>query len=175
MKRGFEILVPHIHNWTIRKKLLVSMMVLGVVIAVLGYSSFRGVYAYRDLATTLSERAAEMPITSELTRSVDELRNEFPSFDLQSPLTFRLDQEFEISLQNERFSKKLDRVRTILSNYRARLASFEEDDVLLADRSEEIELTARIAELLTRIRDRQDAVMENGADYRTIRQLHDLK
>ncbi|MFN9639124.1 MAG: hypothetical protein ACK56W_03770 [Pirellula sp.] len=89
MKRGFEILVPHIHNWTIRKKLLVSMMVLGVVIAVLGYSSFRGVYAYRDLATTLSERAAEMPITSELTRSVDELRNEFPSFDLQSTLTFR--------------------------------------------------------------------------------------
>ena len=100
-----------------------------------------------------------MPITSELTRSVDELRNEFPSFDLQSPLTFRLDQEFEISLQNERFSKKLDRVRTILSNYRSRLAAFEEDDVLLADRSEEIELTARIAELLNRIRDQQDAVM----------------
>jgi signal transduction histidine kinase len=175
MKRGFDMLVPHIHNWTIRKKLLVSMMVLGVVIAVLGYSSFRGVYAYRDLATTLSERAAEMPITSELTRSVDELRNEFPSFDLQSPLTFRLDQEFEISLQNDRFSKQLDRVRTILSNYRSRLASFEEDDVLLADRSEEIELTAQIAELLTRIRDRQNSVMENGADYRTIRQLHDLK
>ena len=52
--------IPWISKSTIRKKLLVSMVVLGIVIAVLGYSSFRGVYAYRDLATTLSSRASEM-------------------------------------------------------------------------------------------------------------------
>ena len=53
--------IPWISTSTIRKKLLVSMLVLGIVVAVLGYSSFRGVYAYRDLATTLSSRASEMP------------------------------------------------------------------------------------------------------------------
>ena len=92
------------------------MVVLGIVIAVLGYSSFRGVYAYRDLATTLSSRASEMPLTAELTRSIDELRIGFQHSDIKEPMEFSMLQEhnFEAIKSQQRFREKLNRVRVAL-------------------------------------------------------------
>ena len=57
---------------TIRKKFFIAAMVLAIVIVALGYSGFRGVYAFRDLAVSLSQRASEFPVTAELTRAVDD-------------------------------------------------------------------------------------------------------
>ena len=85
------------------------MVVLGIVIAVLGYSSFRGVYAYRDLATTLSSRASEMPLTAELTRSIDELRIGFQHLDIKEPMEFSMLREYNFEALNsqQRFRDKL--------------------------------------------------------------------
>ena len=111
--------IPWISKSTIRKKLLVSMVVLGIVVAVLGYSSFRGVYAYRDLVTTLSSRASEMPLTTELTRSIDELKLSFQHVDIKEPMDFMLSTKHDLnfhddstSLHSQRqFDEKLHHVR----------------------------------------------------------------
>jgi len=144
---GGNMFNPKRTHWTIRKKLLVSMVLLGLVIAVLGYSSFRGAYAYRDLATTLSARASEMPITADLTRAVDELRSEYPwndyrSMSISEPMTFRFRND-EVAWREEeknRFLQRLDNVKGILDRYHIRLQAIDGDDSFLADRTEELEL-----------------------------------
>jgi two-component system NtrC family sensor kinase len=108
-------------RWTIRKKLQMTMIVLGMVITVLGYSSFRGVYAYKELAASLSVRAAEIPITSELTRVIDELRIDFENQPLPTQELFRIGVAPENSSPESEFLRNVQRVREVLASYKSRL------------------------------------------------------
>ncbi len=169
--------VPLISTSTIRKKLLVSMVVLGIVIAVLGYSSFRGVYAYRDLAMTLSSRASEMPLTAELTRSIDELRIGFQHLDITEPMEFSMLREhnFEALQSQQRFREKLNRVRVALAHYKSRLERSDIDDPFLSDRSDEFEKSAELTDILNTISLRQHDLVESGSISHTFQQLQDLE
>lgn len=139
-------------RWTIRKKLQIAMVVLGLVIAVLGYSSFRGVYAYKELVATLSSRASEIPLTAELTRAIDDLRVDQEPAQSQEILTFAM-QETDPSNSYARkpFSDRLQQVREILARYKSRLESSHTDALFLADRSEELETAEKIGELINEI------------------------
>ena len=169
--------VPLISTSTIRKKLLVSMVVLGIVIAVLGYSSFRGVYAYRDLAMTLSSRASEMPLTAELTRSIDELRIGFQHLDIKEPMEFSMLREhnFEALQSQQRFREKLNRVRVALAYYKSRLERSDIDGPFLSDRSDEFEKSADLTDILNTIWLRQQDLVESGSISHTFQQLQDLE
>jgi two-component system, NtrC family, sensor kinase len=167
-------LIPQIPKWTIRKKLLNSMVVLGIVIAVLGYSSFRGAYAYRDLAMTLSSRAAEMPLTSELTRAIDELRNDQPTISIREPMKFRLDPEYESFRRGQRFSQQLERVGLLLARYQSRLESSDFDNKFLSDRSEEIEVTEEIRKLFNKIYQRSLEIHKSNHAFLIVEQAQDL-
>ena len=139
-------------RWTIRKKLQIAMVVLGLVIAVLGYSSFRGVYAYKELVATLSSRASEIPLTAELTRAIDDLRVDQEPAQSREILTFSM-QETDPSNSYARkpFSDRLQQVREILARYKSRLESSHTDALFLADRSEELETAEKIGELINEI------------------------
>ena len=139
-------------RWTIRKKLQIAMVVLGLVIAVLGYSSFRGVYAYKELVATLSSRASEIPLTAELTRAIDDLRVDKEPAQSREILTFSM-QETDPSNSYARkpFSDRLQQVREILARYKSRLESSHTDALFLADRSEELETAEKIGELINEI------------------------
>lgn len=171
---------PRFYAWTIRKKLLVSVLVLGIVVSVLGYSSFRGVYAYRDLATTLSSRASEMPLTAELTRAIDELRVDSPHSGILDGMVFtnRFDvtantAEFDERVSEFRFRLHLHRVREALARYKSKL-DLDIDDPFLADRSEEYETTAQMSELLNTISRRHIDILESGSVAAAIDQREDL-
>ncbi len=167
----------------IRKKLLVSMVVLGLVIAVLGYSSFRGVYAYRDLATTLSSRASEMPFTAELTRSIDDLRLSFQQMDLRDPSDFPVspkELDFGIhsieALQCQReFSEKLHHVRVVLARYKSRLEQSDIDDPFLSDLTEEFATSAELTEILNSISLRHLILLESHKIEKALQQMQDLE
>lgn len=58
----------------IREKLLLGALLLAAMVAVLSASSFLGVSSYRRLVRTLSCRAAELPLASELAECVSGLR-----------------------------------------------------------------------------------------------------
>lgn len=166
---------PKMPKWTIRKKLLISVVVLGIVVAVLGYSSFRGVYAYRDLATTLSSRASEMPLTTELTRAIDELRIGFRRLDLQQPMEFALDLDFESRHSDHRFRQQLHRIREILARYKSCLERTDIDDPFLSDRSDELAKTMELSDLLTTISLRHGDLIEFGSIPHTVDQMQDMK
>jgi len=170
-----KVAIPTISKWTIRKKLLISVLVLGIVVAVLGYSSFRGVYAYRDLATTLSSRASEMPLTTELTRAIDELRIGFRRLDLQQPMEFSLDFDFESRHSDHRFREQLHRIREILARYKSCLKRNDIDDPFLSDRTEEFAKTIELSELLTTISHRHGDLIESGSIPHAVDQMQDMK
>ena len=63
-------------RWSIRQKLLLGVAMLFLIVAILAFSSFRGVYAYRHLARSISyRRATELRLASELSWNVGELRS----------------------------------------------------------------------------------------------------
>ncbi len=61
-------------RWSIRNKLLVCIALLCAVIATLSYSAFSGVYAYRQITRSITHRAAELPLASEMAQHVSDLR-----------------------------------------------------------------------------------------------------
>lgn len=170
-----KVAIPTISKWTIRKKLLISVVVLGIVVAVLGYSSFRGVYAYRDLATTLSSRASEMPLTTELTRAIDELRIGFRQLDLKQPMEFTMDFDFESRHSDHLFRQQLLRIREILDRYRSCLERTHIDDPFLSDRTEELAKTMELSDLLTTISNRHGDLIESGSIPHAVDQMQDMK
>jgi signal transduction histidine kinase len=139
-------------RWTIRKKLQIAMAVLGLVIAALGYSSFRGVYAYKELVGTLSSRASEIPLTAELTRAIDDLRLDKEPTQTREVLSFSLqDNDASSNYTRPPFSDRLQQVREILARYKSRLESSHSDALFLADRSEELQTAEKIGELINEI------------------------
>ena len=164
---------PNFATWTIRKKLLVAMVGLGFVIAVLGYSSFSGVYAYRDLVATLEERAVEIPMTADLTRAIDDLRNEYPALSLQEPMKFRLNYDFERDRRNLRFTRRLENVRKQLDSFRQRLEASDSDELLLSDRTEEISITRQMEEMLSKIESRQHQIMHEQGEFHSVQQMQE--
>lgn len=138
------------HRRTIRKKLLIATIVFGVVVAILGYSSLRGVYAYRDLAAMLSHRAAEFPITEKLTRQVDEMRYAFGKIyesDSLTPSYFGSDNRWE----RHRYQDALNSSRETLERYKRRLETIDIDNPYLSDTSPEKDRAKEITKLLDQI------------------------
>src|SRR4029079_16397362 len=61
-------------RWPIRNKLLVGIGLLLVIVATLAASGFQGVYAYRSLVKSVSNRATEWPLASSLSQQVADAR-----------------------------------------------------------------------------------------------------
>ncbi len=139
---------------TIRKKLLIGTIVLGIVVAFLGYGGFRGVYAYRDLAATLSHRAAEFPLTAELTRQVDDLRFSFRLLHNENNNPLELYPPRNLWAERYQYRVALHSARELLTRYQMRLISNETENPYLADSSEEKEMVKSIQRTLDRIANR---------------------
>ncbi len=61
--------------WSIRTKLALAIALLLVIVLTLSFSSFRGVYSFRGLAKGISARALELPLATDLSRHVTNLRS----------------------------------------------------------------------------------------------------
>ena len=108
----------------IRNKLLLGGTLVGIMVAVLSASSFLGVYSYRRLVRSLSCRAAELPLASDLNASVGSLRlaharalsgeAEFGLVDMVTPVATEDDEEPEFA---DTFTGQSVRTRWTLDRY----------------------------------------------------------
>jgi len=137
---------------TIRKKLFLAMLVLSVAVVTLAYSGVRGVFAYRDLAVTVSHRAAELPTTARLTQAVDSLHFSFqtihPRLSLIGAARFLDPQPDQQEFQ---FRERLIDVSQIVAEYQRQLTSSSLEDPFLSDRTDEQETVNKINELLEKV------------------------
>jgi len=66
-------------DWPIRKKLTIGIVLLLIAVAILASSGLSGVYAFRSLARSVSQRASELPIALRLARDVSAMNATVPS------------------------------------------------------------------------------------------------
>ncbi len=57
-------------GWPIRRKLLFCIALLLIAVTILSINGFRGVYAFRRLARSVSRRATELPLSITLAQQV---------------------------------------------------------------------------------------------------------
>lgn len=135
-------------------KLWIGVAALILVVVLLSVSGFQGVYAYRLLARSISQRAAELPLAAELIRCVGDLRvtlsqmrraRDFPASDLHHSV--------DRQLLREQFRSSYLSVQDALGRYRDELDRDEPTDPRIGDIHRERETVAEIEKALARVAD----------------------
>ena len=125
-----------LRNCKIRTKLMIALGLLCAIVLTLAVGGFQSIYAYRQLASSISDRAAELPLTSSLTQTVDELRTSYHRIDdystSENPLA-----RFSLTNERERFRQVVADVRKAAMDYRHELDNSIANDNVLSDRSRE--------------------------------------
>ncbi|WP_153555930.1 sensor histidine kinase [Roseimaritima sediminicola] len=122
----------------IRTKLLLALAILTAMVTTLAFSGFWGLYRYRRLANSVSQRAAEIPQTNALIRSVETLRDschriEDVRFRRLTLGSERLLSSAILHTESDRFNHALEEFTSVLSRYRASLDASSSEDILFAD------------------------------------------
>lgn len=151
-------MVPRLFSqWSIRRKLLFCLAIALAIVGALAYSGFSGVYSYRELARTISVRASELPLASDLSKALGDLRVTLS----------RARQVHELSLTEEISSVegdwvrnevpgKLQAVEEALHRYRKQLAAELGSDTHFGDRSQELETIASLEKSLAELNGMKD-------------------
>ncbi len=111
--------------WLIRHKLLLGAGMLLLIMALLAFSSFQGVYAYRELARSISyHRARELRLISELSFSIGEMRSLLSRIRRQPELTHIAGDALGL---REDFRSRFRLVEETLDDYREQLEEFQRE------------------------------------------------
>ncbi len=147
-------------RWPIRNKLLIGLGLLLVLMATLSGSGFLGMYSYRGLVRTLSGRAAELPLASELAQLVGNLRVSLGESKRlrdvgggQPPLT-------DAKALGEQFHNQLSQVRDRLDGYVELINGNDREDNQIGDHHHEQLTAAKIEDALARIE-----TLQHGNDW----------
>lgn len=149
-------------RWPIRYKLFFGVVTLSLIVALLAFSGFRGVYAYRTLASTITHRAAEMPSASELTQAVHELRFSFKRVGLPRDIPSLADSQ--PGYMQYEFRNNLTAVRNALDKYKKHLTSEQGNlDPRIGDLAKErgtVQEIERSLETIDRLHHQEDWVFD---------------
>jgi len=161
----------------IRKKFLCVTVLLTGTLLILLFTSLRGIYAYRDLAALLNQRAHELRTISELQEKVDNFRFSFRINEPNSPMQmFPFEHLFGLThdnyLRDSVRTDDLGEIMVILRAYEKLIKSPIDDDSLLSDRSKESELLTEIRAKVIEIRDKFN--LKPGTQPVTENDLSDL-
>jgi two-component system, NtrC family, sensor kinase len=141
----------------IRKKFLCVTVLLTGTLLILLFSSLRGMYAYRDLARLLSERAHELRVISKLQEEVDRFRFSFRISDAASS-NLPYEQQFVRPptnyLRDSERAWDLGNIMVDLVDYEKLLNREIDNDSLLSDRSKESALLTEIRAKVLKIQDK---------------------
>lgn len=138
-------------RWSLKYKLLLGVGGLCVVVIGLAACLISASYSYKELAQTLSHRAAEGPLSIELLKHVGHLRVTLsraqgePGFPSGSAI------RRDLSRLREDFREDLSRIRFVLEKYESQLDGNNDIDVSLSDSHEERETLRKIEDALARI------------------------
>ena len=112
--------------WPIRYKLLFGAVLLCLIVAILSFSSFRGVYAYRQFVRGISQRAAELEPASKLTAQVGQLQFSLPDGGPGTEFSGR--PRCDMGVMREHFEANLIAVKSALQSYQDALEGSTAED-----------------------------------------------
>src|SRR5436190_19703762 len=115
LARDREVAV--LFRWPIKFKLLLCVGLLVVIVGVLAVNSLRGLYAYRELAKTISWRSHEMPLADELSSRIGQAQETLLEFKRTRETQFVPRDDSE-PVGNSAFNHKLGLIKFWLDQYR---------------------------------------------------------
>jgi signal transduction histidine kinase len=136
-------------RWSIRRKLLLCLMIALVIVGALAYSGFSGVYSYRELARSISVRASELPLAGNLSKSLGDLRVTLSN--IRQAHQFSIS-NLEGNLLADEFPARLSAVEDALARYRQQLEADLDTDIRFGDRSYERKTIATLEDSLQELR-----------------------
>ena len=145
-------------QWPFRYKLIVCLTMLCMIVAAMSFSGFQGVYSYRKLARSVSERASELPIAESL---VDEMVSLDGNYKLLVKSIMR-DTPVPAGITNE-FLNQLQSVQLAAIAYQNQLNTANQDDDMLGDTSEELGMVNEIRSLLSDVDHQLHGVSSDAA------------
>ncbi len=144
-------------HWRILHKLLTGAALLGLILALLAFTSFQGGYSYRGVARSVSKRATEFPLAADFALRVADLRatliSAHPYYSLPGKPVGRVFEQsaFEQSLLREEFNSGFAEVKNSLRNYREQLDNNTVAETYIDDNRKERDTVRQIEESLERI------------------------
>ncbi len=139
-------------RWPIRNKLFLGIALLLVILLTMSISSFQGTYAYRELVRSISSRAHELELATDLARQVSDLRVTLA--DLDDAQKFGDDPQPPFSSRlNTEFSRQLDEVHKTIRQYDEKLNEHEHHESQIDEPSNERDAVARTYQCLATIED----------------------
>lgn len=137
---------------SIRVKLWILVAMLMVIVGMLAFSGFQGVFAYRWLAKSISYRSAELPVAASLAHRIGDVRITFSRFQKLGALAESTGQlPVEAQLAHEELSASLLPVKETLRSYRARIAANEQLDEVIGDHEQELATVSEIEAVIVQI------------------------
>jgi len=138
-------------RWPIRNKLLVGIALLVVILLTMSTSSFQGTYAYRELVRSISSRAHELELATDLASQVSDLRVTLADLDdAQKQYDVGLSTTWAPGL-NADFSRQLEDVNKTVHQYEVKLNEHEHHDFEIGEPSHEHDAVARTYKCLASI------------------------
>lgn len=136
-------------NWSIRDKLLLGTTFLLLIVGTLSVSGIISVTSYRQLVRTVSDRAEELPLAEQVTRSVDDLRHAVNDAYRWRNAVAR--QRYDELPPRKDLRVALLPVREALSQYQRKLSELQPHGSGIADIRDEWETARKIQRMLERI------------------------
>ena len=165
-------------NWPIKKKLAVAGTMLAMILAFLSYSGIRGAYAYRGLVKGISNRAAELPLTAEMSQYAVQMETTVWQVrelkDTTSTATFPgnndMLQNVHVEQVRQVLAMGLHMIRKNLDSYGRGLLQNRADTTMTHGLRQQRDELLKLSDIKTTIKD-----LEWYADPGTIADEHDLK
>ncbi len=136
-------------RWPIRNKLLLGIGLLLVIVLTMSISSFQGTYAFRNLARSISSRASELPLATDLSKQISDLRvtlADMPDAE-QFPTPSLVSQQHSAS-----FQRQFDWVCATVAQYHDQLDEHEHGEFRIGDPLEERATLARVDKRIATIK-----------------------
>ena len=123
-------------RWTIRNKVIICLALLMTIIGTLAFSGFQGVYSYRRLARSISQRAEEIPLAETLIGHTKQLSNSLESYKSNpDPDRLKMVRQFEHQIQL---------IASTMEAYETELHGAESGDLSINDTERELEVVHEI-------------------------------
>ncbi|MDX1944483.1 MAG: HAMP domain-containing sensor histidine kinase, partial [Pirellulaceae bacterium] len=148
-------------RWSIQSKLLLCVAIFLGILAALAYSGLSGAYSYRELAQTISRRAAELPLAGNLSKSLGDLRVTLSRARQAHELTLGVPiSGIEGGVLSGEYRDRLLAVEQALERYREQLKKGDRDDRWFGDRKHETETIASLEVSVAEL-----AKLKDGPDW----------
>ncbi len=130
-------------KWTIRNKVIICLGLLMTIIGILAFSGFQGVYSYRRLARSISQRAEEIPLADNVRSHAQNLQRTLETY--QAGHAAGTDTTEQLLNHLELLSQSIDDYETVLNEA-------ENIDLSINDTKRELQIVHEIRLELATIR-----------------------